>query len=113
MIIKHKEFPNKKVYEIDYCGRPLRMEVGRMAELANAAVLVQYGETTVLVAVTASPRPRDGIDYFPLSVDFNEKLYAVGRIPGSFMRREAVRTIIHDADNFPGLPQRTIHNRRQ
>ena len=88
MIIKHKEFPNKKVYEIDYCGRPLRMEVGRMAELANAAVLVQYGETTVLVAVTASPRPRDGIDYFPLSVDFNEKLYAVGRIPGSFMRRE-------------------------
>ena len=88
MIIKHKEFPNKKVYEIDYCGRPLRMEVGRMAELANAAVLVQYGETTVLVAITASPRPRDGIDYFPLSVDFNEKLYAVGRIPGSFMRRE-------------------------
>ena len=88
MIIKHKQFPNKKVYEIDYCGRPLRMEVGRMAELANAAVLVQYGETTVLVAVTASPRPRDGIDYFPLSVDFNEKLYAVGRIPGSFMRRE-------------------------
>ena len=88
MIIKHKQFPNKKVYEIDYCGRPLRMEVGRMAELANAAVLVQYGETSVLVAVTASPRPRDGIDYFPLSVDFNEKLYAVGRIPGSFMRRE-------------------------
>ena len=88
MIIRQKKFPNKKVYEIDYCGRPLRMEVGRMAELANAAVLVQYGETTVLVAVTASPRPRDGIDYFPLSVDFNEKLYAVGRIPGSFMRRE-------------------------
>lgn len=88
MIITHKEFPAKKVYEIDYCGRPLRMEVGRMAELANAAVLVQYGETTVLVAVTASPRPRDGIDYFPLSVDFNEKLYSVGRIPGSFMRRE-------------------------
>ena len=88
MIIRQKKFPNKKVYEIDYCGRPLRMEVGRMAELANAAVLVQYGETSVLVAVTASPRPRDGIDYFPLSVDFNEKLYAVGRIPGSFMRRE-------------------------
>ena len=88
MIIRQKKFPNKKGYEIDYCGRPLRMEVGRMAELANAAVLVQYGETTVLVAVTASPRPRDGIDYFPLSVDFNEKLYAVGRIPGSFMRRE-------------------------
>ena len=88
MIIKHKEFPNKRVYEIDYCGRPLRMEIGRMCELTNAAVLTQYGETTVLVAVTASQRPRDGIDYFPLSVDFNEKLYAVGRIPGSFMRRE-------------------------
>lgn len=88
MIIKHKEFNEKRVYEIDFCGRPLRMEVGRLAELASAAVLVQYGETSVLVAVTVSPRPRDGIDYFPLSVDFNEKLYAVGRIPGSFMRRE-------------------------
>lgn len=88
MIIKHKEFPQKKVYELDYCGRPLRLEVGKLAELANAAVLAQYGETTVLVTATAAPRPRDGIDYFPLSVDFNEKLYAVGRIPGSFMRRE-------------------------
>ncbi|NCB50579.1 MAG: polyribonucleotide nucleotidyltransferase [Clostridia bacterium] len=88
MIIKHKEFTQKKVYEIDYCGRPLRLEVGRLAELANASVLVQYGETTVLVTATAASRPRDGIDYFPLSVDFNEKLYAVGRIPGSFMRRE-------------------------
>ena len=64
------------------------MEVGKMAELCNAAVLVTYGETTVLVTCTASARPKDGIDYFPLSVDFNEKLYAVGRIPGSFMRRE-------------------------
>ncbi len=88
MIIRQKEFTDKKVFEIDYCGRPLRMEVGRMAELANAAVLTQYGETTVLVTVVASARPRDGIDYFPLAVDFNEKLYAVGRIPGSFMRRE-------------------------
>ena len=88
MIISHKQFPNKKVFEMDFCGRPLRMEIGRMAELSNAAVLTQYGETTVLVTVTASARPRDGIDYFPLAVDFNEKLYAVGRIPGSFMRRE-------------------------
>ncbi|MEG2215264.1 MAG: polyribonucleotide nucleotidyltransferase, partial [Oscillospiraceae bacterium] len=88
MIITHKEFTNKKVFEIDFCGRPLRMEIGRMAELANSAILTQYGETTILVTVTASSRPRDGIDYFPLSVDFNEKLYAVGRIPGSFMRRE-------------------------
>ena len=59
-----------------------------MAELATASAMVTYGETTVLVAVTVSPRPRDGVDFFPLSVDFEEKLYAVGRIPGSFMRRE-------------------------
>lgn len=88
MIIKKREFTEKKVYEMDFCGRPLRMETGRMAELANASVFISYGETSILVTVTASPRPRDGIDYFPLAVDFNEKLYAVGRIPGSFMRRE-------------------------
>ena len=88
MIITHKEFPNYKKYEIMYEGRPLSMEVGKLAELCNSAVLVKYGDTTVLVTCTASARPKDGIDYFPLSVDFNEKLYAVGRIPGSFMRRE-------------------------
>ena len=88
MIIKHKEFPNYRKFEIEYEGRPLKMEIGKMAELCNAAVLVTYGETTVLVTCTASARPKDGIDYFPLAVDFNEKLYAVGRIPGSFMRRE-------------------------
>ncbi|MCI9468091.1 MAG: polyribonucleotide nucleotidyltransferase [Oscillospiraceae bacterium] len=88
MIINHKEFPNYKKFEIMYEGRPLSMEVGKMAELCNASVLVKYGETTVLVTCTASARPKDGIDYFPLAVDFNEKLYAVGRIPGSFMRRE-------------------------
>ena len=87
MIITNKQF-DVKTYEIDFCGRPLKMEVGKMAELCNAAVFVQYGETTVLVTCTASARPKDGIDYFPLAVDFNEKLYAVGRIPGSFMRRE-------------------------
>ena len=87
MIIKHKQF-DVKTYEMDFCGRPLKMEVGKMAELCNAAVLVSYGETTVLVTCTASARPKDGIDYFPLSVDFNEKLYAVGRIPGAFLRRE-------------------------
>ncbi len=88
MIITHKEFPDYRKFEIEYEGRPLKMEVGKMAELCNAAVLVTYGETTVLVTCTASARPKDGIDYFPLAVDFNEKLYAVGRIPGSFMRRE-------------------------
>ncbi len=86
-IIKHKEF-NKKVYSMDLAGRPFSIEVGRVGELANAAALVKYGDTTVMVAVTAAPRPRDGVDFFPLSVDFEEKLYAVGRIPGSFMRRE-------------------------
>lgn len=89
MKITQKTFPSEKKFSIDYCGRPLTLEVGKLAELCNAAVLAKYGETTVLVACTASARPRDGIDYFPLSVDFEEKLYAVGRIPGSFMRREA------------------------
>ena len=87
-IITHKQFPNHKVYSMDLCGRPLSIEVGKIAELANASCFVKYGETTVMVAVTAAPRPRDGVDFFPLSVDFEEKLYAVGRIPGSFMRRE-------------------------
>ena len=88
MIITHKQFPNYRKYEMDFEGRKLTMEVGKLAELCNASVLVSYGETVVLVTCTASARPKDGIDYFPLSVDFNEKLYAVGRIPGSFMRRE-------------------------
>ena len=87
-IIKQRQFPDYKVYEMDLAGRPLKLEVGKVCELANAAVVVKYGETTVLCTATASPRPRDGIDFFPLSVDFEEKLYAVGRIPGSFMRRE-------------------------
>ncbi len=87
-IIKHREFPNYRKYSMDLAGRPLTLEVGKLAELANAAVLVTYGETTVLVTATAAAKPRDGIDFFPLSVDFEEKLYAVGRIPGSFNRRE-------------------------
>ena len=87
-IITKRQFPNYKVYEMDLAGRPLKLEVGKVCELANAAVVVRYGETTVLCTATAAPRPRDGIDFFPLSVDFEEKLYAVGRIPGSFMRRE-------------------------
>ena len=88
MIITKRQFPNYHKWEMDYEGRKLTMEVGKLAELCNAAVLVSYGETVVLVTCTASARPKDGIDYFPLSVDFNEKLYAVGRIPGSFQRRE-------------------------
>ncbi len=83
-----KQFAKHKVYSTELAGRPLRVDVGKFAELANASALVRYGDTSVLVAVTASSRPREGIDFFPLSVDFEEKLYAVGRIPGSFMRRE-------------------------
>ena len=87
-IITKRQFPNYHKYEMELAGRPLTMEVGKMAELANAAVMVGYGDTRVLCCVTAAPRPRDGIDFFPLSVDFEEKLYSVGRIPGSFNRRE-------------------------
>ena len=87
-IITKKQFPNYRKYTMDLAGRPLTLETGKIAELANAAVMVTYGETTVLVTATASARPRDGIDFFPLSVDFEEKMYAVGRIPGSFLRRE-------------------------
>ena len=87
-IITHRQFPHYHKYTMDLAGRPLTLEVGQLAELANAAVMVTYGETSVLCCVTAAPRPRDGIDFFPLSVDFEEKLYAVGRIPGSFNRRE-------------------------
>jgi len=87
-IIKHKQFINHKVYKTEVAGRPFSIEIGKIAELANASCMVTYGETSVLVAITASSKPRDGVDFFPLSVDFEEKLYAVGRIPGSFMRRE-------------------------
>ena len=87
-IITKRQFPNYRKYEMELAGRPLTLEVGKLAELANAAVMVGYGDTRVLVCVTASSRPRDGIDFFPLSVDFEEKLYAVGHIPGSFNRRE-------------------------
>ena len=87
-MITHKTFPDYKVYETTLGGRPLKVETGKVAGLANGAVVVTYGGTTVLVTATASPRAREGMDYFPLSVDFEERLYAVGRIPGSFTRRE-------------------------
>ena len=87
-IITKRQFPNYHKYELELAGRPLTLEVGKRAELASAAVMVGYGDTRVLCCVTAAPRPRDGIDFFPLSVDFEEKMYSVGRIPGSFNRRE-------------------------
>ena len=87
-IITKRQFPHYHKYTMDLAGRPLTLEVGKLAELANAAVMVGYGDTRVLCCATAAPRPRDGIDFFPLSVDFEEKMYSVGRIPGSFNRRE-------------------------
>ena len=77
-----------KLFETEFAGRELSIQIGKFAQLANGSCLVRYGDTVVSVAVTASSTPRDGVDFFPLSVDFEEKLYAVGKIPGSFSRRE-------------------------
>ncbi len=77
-----------KIYETELAGRKLTIETGKMASLANGSVLVRYGDTVVMVNVTASKEPKDGIDFFPLSVDFEEKLYSVGKIPGSYTKRE-------------------------
>ena len=82
-------FENYKIYETTIAGRPFSIETGMMAQLANASVMARYGETSVLCTVTASAKPREGVDFFPLSVDFEEKMYSVGRIPGSFQRRES------------------------
>lgn len=82
-------FENYKIFETEFAGKKITFETGKMCCLSNASVLVRYGETVVLVNVTASKKPRDGIDFFPLSVDFEEKLYSVGKIPGSFIKREA------------------------
>ncbi|MBE7011137.1 MAG: polyribonucleotide nucleotidyltransferase [Ruminococcaceae bacterium] len=79
---------NFKTFETEVAGRKLTIENGKMAGLANGAVMVRYGDTAVMVAATASAKPRDGIDFFPLSIDYEEKMYAVGKIPGSFMKRE-------------------------
>ncbi len=77
-----------KTYETELAGRKLIIETGKMAGLSNGSVVVRYGDTVVMVNVTASKEPKEGIDFFPLSVDFEEKLYSVGKIPGSFMKRE-------------------------
>ena len=77
-----------KIYETELAGRKLSIETGKIAGLANGSVMVRYGETVVMVNVTAAKEPKDGIDFFPLSVDYEEKLYAVGKIPGSFQKRE-------------------------
>ena len=83
-----KMFENYKVFEYTLAGRPLVIETGKLAGLANGSCLVRYGETVVLACATASEKPRDGIDFLPLSVDFEERMYAAGKIPGGFLKRE-------------------------
>ena len=77
-----------KTFETEFCGRKLVVETGKMAQLAGGSCLVRYGETVVHATATASAKPREGVDFFPLAVDYEEKLYAVGKIPGSFLKRE-------------------------
>ncbi|NLP26575.1 MAG: polyribonucleotide nucleotidyltransferase, partial [Clostridiales bacterium] len=81
-------FENYKVFKTTFAGRELIVETGKTCELSNGSCWVRYGETVVMANVTASEKPRDGIDFFPLSVDYEERLYSVGKIPGSFMKRE-------------------------
>ncbi len=81
-------FPNYKVFKYTYAGRPLVVETGKLAGLANGSALVRYGDTAILATATASAKPRDGIDFLPLSVDFEERMYSVGKIPGGYLKRE-------------------------
>ena len=87
-MITMKQFPNHKVFEMEIGGRPFTVETGKVAELANAECICRYGDTVVLTTCTCNPIPKSGIDYFPLTIEFEERMYAVGRIPGSFNRRE-------------------------
>ncbi|MBE6529120.1 MAG: polyribonucleotide nucleotidyltransferase [Ruminococcaceae bacterium] len=82
------EFKNYRVFNYTLAGRPLVIETGKMAGLANGSVLCRYGETAVLCCATASEKPRDGIDFLPLSVDFDERMYSAGKIPGGYLKRE-------------------------
>ena len=87
-MITRKQYPNHHVFETTIGGRPFTVETGKVAELADAECICRYGDTVVLTTVTCSPDPKPGIDYFPLTIEFEERMYAVGRIPGSFNRRE-------------------------
>ena len=82
------QFPNQKIFRYTLAGRELSVEVGKMAGLANGSCLVRYGDTAVLCCATASAKPRDGIDFLPLSVDYEERMYAAGKIPGGYLKRE-------------------------
>ena len=88
VISSQMEFKNYKVFNYTYAGRPLVIETGKMAGLANGSVLIRYGETALLCCATASAKPRDGIDFLPLSVDYDERMYAAGKIPGGYLKRE-------------------------
>ena len=88
MVEHYKTFDSYRVYNYTLAGRPLVIETGKVAGLANGSVMIKYGETTVLACATASASPREGIDFLPLSVDYDEKMYAVGKIPGGFLKRE-------------------------
>ena len=92
MVENFKTFDNYKEYTYELAGRPLVVKTGKVAGLANGSVMIHYGETTVLACVTASAAPREGIDFLPLSVDYDEKMYAVGKIPGGFLKREGKPT---------------------
>ena len=87
-MVTRKQYPNHRVFETQIGNRTFTVETGRVAELANAECICRYGDTVVLTTVTCSPDPKPGIDYFPLTIEFEERMYAVGRIPGSFNRRE-------------------------
>ena len=87
-MFEEMKFQNYRKFETELAGRPLVVETGKIAQLAGGSCLIRYGETEVLCTATASAKPREGVDFFPLSVDFEEKLYSVGKIPGSFGRRE-------------------------
>ncbi len=81
-------FENRRIFKTTFAGRELSVETGKTCELSSGSCWVTYGDTVVMANVTASVKPREGIDFFPLSVDYEERLYSVGRIPGSFMKRE-------------------------
>ena len=88
MTFSEKKDKSYKSYSMELAGRTLTIDIGRVAAQANGAALMHYGDTTVLCTATASEKPRDGIDFFPLSVEYEEKLYSVGKIPGGFNKRE-------------------------
>ena len=87
-MVTRKQYPNHHIFETDIGGRTFTVETGKVAELCNAEAICRYGDTVVLVTAVASPLPKAGIDYFPLTIEVEERMYAVGRIPGSFNRRE-------------------------